>query len=90
MSIGRYILELEDAEKAAATERAAREQRKTVEESRTAAELAAVEKQIAEVKAQLDRYPDDPPECWPLRKKLVGLHNKHRDLLNQLNGGTHR
>ena len=99
MGIGYEIIRLEAAERALARYQAsqaveqareAREQRKTVEKSRTAAQLAEVDRQIAAVKAQLDLEEDDHPGLWPLRKKLVGLHNKHRELLNQLNGGRHR
>jgi hypothetical protein len=59
------------------------------------AQLAAVEQQIAAIKAQLDADPGDDPALWPLRKKLVSLWSKHRwskhrGLLDQLEGGTHR
>jgi hypothetical protein len=42
------------------------------------AQLAAVEQQIAAIKAQLDADPGDDPALWPLRKKLVSLWSKHR------------
>lgn len=52
-------------------------------------QLAEVDRQIAEIKAQLDQ-PNDDPSLWPLRKQLVGLNNKRREILDQLEGGTHR
>jgi hypothetical protein len=54
------------------------------------AELAGVDRQIAEIKAQLDQDDGDDPAVWPLRRKLVGLYNMQRELLDQLEGGTHR
>ena len=49
-------------------------------------QVAEVDRQIDQLKAQLDQYPDDPPECWPLRKDLVSLHRKRDELLAQLKG----
>jgi uncharacterized small protein (DUF1192 family) len=52
--------------------------------------LAELEQQIAALKAQLDQAGDDNPSLWPKRRELVGLYNKQRQLLDQLEGGTHR
>jgi hypothetical protein len=52
--------------------------------------LAEVDRQIAAIKAQLDQHVNDDPSLWPLRKKLVTLHNKRHELLNQLEGGVRR
>jgi hypothetical protein len=49
--------------------------------------LAAVDAQIAVIKSQLDQHEDDDPSLWPLRRKLVGLHNKRRELEEQLKKG---
>jgi len=45
-------------------------------------QLAEVEQEIAEIKAQLDQ-PDDDPSLWPLRKKLASLHHKRQELIAQ-------
>jgi hypothetical protein len=52
-------------------------------------QLAAIARAIAAVEAQLDQ-PYDDPSLWPLRKQLVALHDRRRELLDQLQGGTHR
>jgi hypothetical protein len=78
MGIGQEIIRQEAAERAMARYRAQRVG-KTVEK-RTAPTLAEVEQQIAEIKAQL-MGPGDDPALWPLRKKLVSLHNKRQELL---------
>jgi hypothetical protein len=83
MNIGRQILEQEDAERAAAA--IARTAPQTLHK-----QLAAVDRQIAEIKSELDQHVDDDPSLWPLRKHLVALWNKRRGLVEQLGGGTQR
>jgi hypothetical protein len=58
-------------------------------------QLAAVDRQIAEVKAQLDTEgagfaAGDDPSLWPLRRELVALHRKRDELVAQLGGGRRR
>jgi hypothetical protein len=55
-----------------------------------APQLAEVDRQIAAIKGELDQHVNDDPSLWPLRKKLVALHNKRRELIDQLGGGVHR
>jgi hypothetical protein len=73
-----------------------RRQGEPTKEKRTAptaqdlrAEVAEIDRQIAKIKAQLNQ-PDDDPALWPLRRRLLDLHRKRRELLAQLEGGTHR
>jgi hypothetical protein len=67
---------------------------KVLRTQRTAQELrvqlAEVERQIAEIKAELDQHVNDDPSLWPLRRELVALDNKRRDLVGQLTGGVRR
>ena len=91
MNIGWHVVEQEEAEKAATRlGEKVRRTAPTLSKQGLRAQLAEVERQIAEVEAQLDQDPGDDPALYPLRKKLVGLWNKHRALLDQLEGGTHR
>jgi hypothetical protein len=53
-------------------------------------QFAEVERQIADLKAELDDDPGDDPSTWHLRRELVDLWRKHRELLDQIEGGKHR
>jgi ribosomal protein S15P/S13E len=89
--IGYRIVEQEEAEKVRNT--AAKPIAQSVRPSvRTISvwgdQLATVERQIAEIKSELDQHVDDNPSLWPLRRKLVALHNKRRELTEQLQKGA--
>jgi hypothetical protein len=77
---GYYLVEEEEREKAAAAALAAPQ---TLRE-----QLAAVDRQIAEVTAQLDPVAGDDPAFYPLRRRLVSLWNKRHELTEQLKKGA--
>jgi hypothetical protein len=79
MNIGWHILQQEDAEAARA--------RRAAPKPTAQAQLVEVDRQIAALKAQLDPAAGDDESVWPLRRELVSLSYKRRDLLE---GGTHR
>jgi hypothetical protein len=79
--IGYYLVDEEEREKRAAAAALAIPQ--TLRE-----QLAAVERQIAEIKSLLDEDAGDDPSTWPLRRELVALWRKHAEFTEQLKKGA--
>jgi hypothetical protein len=87
--LGFHALEEEEREERAATAAALATARALATAQDLRSRLAQVEREIAEIKAQLDHDGGDDPSLWPLRRKLVALNRKRDELVEQL-GGVHR
>jgi hypothetical protein len=87
---GFHILEEEEREERAATAAAMATARALATAQDLRSQLAQVDREIAEVKGQLDHDGGDDPSLWPLRRKLVVLHRKRDELVDQLGGGRRK